>query len=240
MRYLDSERLEAVDARAFRAQRPYPWVNPAGLLTNEGYRRLCETLPDVSRFTRRFDVVRKHGQQSHDRYALEYHPGLELAAPWRDFIRELQGPTYRRFIGRLLGRRLFSLRLHWHYTPNGCSISPHCDSPTKLGSHIFYFNTAEDWEPTWGGQTLILDDGGRFQARSAPRFEDFDRAITAETLGNHSLLFARDGQSWHGMREINCPPHAMRKVFIVVIGDTLRTTARDLVRQLRGKPAESY
>jgi hypothetical protein len=240
MQYLDAERLDAVDAQAFRSQRPYPWANPANLLTPEGYQRLYETLPEVSQFTPRFDVVRKHGQKSHDRYALEYHPGLALAAPWRDFIRELQSPTYRRFLGRMLNRRLFSLRLHWHYTPNGCSISPHCDSPTKFGSHIFYFNTAADWEASWGGQTLILDDHGRFRPTSAPRFEDFDTAITAETLGNHSLLFARGAQSWHGMRPIHCPEHAMRRVFIVVICDTVRTRARDFIRQLRGEAVESY
>ena len=91
----------------------------------------------------------------------------------------------------MLGRRFFSLRFHWHYTPNGCSISPHCDSKTKFGSHIFYFNTAADWDPAWGGQTVLLDDGGRLTPKSAPRFEDFDRVITAETLGNRSLLFAR-------------------------------------------------
>jgi hypothetical protein len=57
-------------------------------------------------------------------------------------------------------------------------VSPHCDSPKKLGSHIFYLNTKEDWDPSWGGETLILDDGGRlptlragfdrFRRRSAP------------------------------------------------------------------------
>ena len=240
-RYLDAERLDAVDALAFQSQRPYPWVNPADLLTADGYRRLYETLPDLSLFTPMFGVVRKHGQQSHDRYGLEYHRGLDVAAPWHEFARELHGPIYRHFLSRMLGRRLFSVRLHWHYTPNGCSISPHCDSKTKYGSHIFYFNIAADWDAGWGGQTMILDDAaGRLHPKSAPRFEDFASAVTAETLGNRSLLFARGSQSWHGMRDIHCPEHAMRRVFIVVINDTVRTTARNWVRQLRGQAAESY
>jgi hypothetical protein len=36
-------------------------------------------------------------------------------------------------------------------------------------------------------------------------------------FGNRSLLFARQGNSWHGVREIRCPEDRMRKVFIVVI-----------------------
>ena len=240
MRYLDAERLNAIDAQAFRSRAPYPWVNPAELLTPAAYQRLLEALPDVSQFATMFGVVRKHGQQSHDRYALEYAPGLPVASCWHQFIRELQGPLYTRFLQRMLGRRLFTLRFHWHYTPNGCSISPHCDSKTKFGSHIFYFNTAADWDPGWGGQTVLLDDGGRLSPRSAPRFEEFDRAITAETLGNRSLLFARGEQSWHGMREIHCPENAMRRVFIVVINAAVRTAARDLMRHVLGQPAKSY
>ena len=240
MHYLDLRQLDAIDAREFQSRRPYPWVNPAGLLTAEGYDRLRETLPDVSQFTPLFDVVRRHGQQSHDRYTLEYRRDLDVAAPWHEFARELQGPIYRRFLARLLNRRLFSLRLHWHYTPNGCSISPHCDSKTKFGSHIFYFNTAADWDAAWGGQTLILDDAEKFHPKSAPRFEDFPNAIVSEALGNRSLLFARGAQSWHGMRNIQCPEHAMRKVFIVIINAAVRTKARDFVRQLRGQAVERY
>src|SRR5262245_24731726 len=240
MLYLDAERLDAIDTRTFRSGRPYPWVNPAGLLRAESYERLLEALPPLSQFEPMFDVARKHGQQSHDRYALEYHPGLAVAPCWHEFICELRGRVYARFLRRMLDRRFFSLRFHWHYTPDGCSISPHCDAKTKFASHIFYFNTTADWDPAWGGQTVLLDDGGRFDSKSAPRFEDFDRIFTAETLGNRSLLFARNEQSWHGMREIHCPAHAMRRVFIVVINAALRTVARDFVRQMRGQPAKSY
>ena len=240
MQYLDSERLETIDAKAFQACRPYPWVNPAGLLSAAGYQRLLETLPDVSQFTPTFGVIRKHGQLGHDRYALEYHKDLTVAAPWHEFVRELRSPPYMRFLRRMLGRRFFGFSLHWHYAPNGCSISPHCDSNTKFGSHIFYFNTTADWEPAWGGQTVILDDKGRLSRQSAPKFEDFDRVITAETLGNRSLLFMRREQSWHGMREIHCPEHAMRRVFIVVVTDLLRLAPRDLVRRLLGRQKQGY
>jgi hypothetical protein len=237
MPYLDLPRLAAIAPAAFRSQRPYPWINPQGLLTEAGYQRLLTALPEVSLFTPFFGVARAHGQQSHDRFALEYRPDLAVAAPWQEFVAELQGKAYRRFLRRLLGTNAIELRFHWHYTPAGCSVSPHCDSARKLGSHIFYFNTARDWDPGWGGETLILDDGGRFARESAPRFEDFARVIPSQALGNYSLLFARKGHSWHGVRELRCPQGRLRKVFIVVIN---HCSPLDRLRRLFGKAAEGY
>ncbi len=62
MKYLDFERLEKIDPEAFQSQRPYPWINPEGLIANEGFERLRATLPDLSMFERKFEVERKHGQ----------------------------------------------------------------------------------------------------------------------------------------------------------------------------------
>lgn len=235
--YLDFERINKIDPLAFQSERPYPWINPEELLTKEGYERLLDTLPDVSLFERHFDDIRKHGQKSHDRFTLEYHDDLEVSAPWKEFLAELRGDDYRKFLRDLLGVRSLQLNFHWHYTPNGCSVSPHCDVKRKLGSHIFYFNTEEDWDSAWGGETLILDDGGRFGYKSAPRFEDFDRVVASAALGNRSLLFARKEASWHGVREIRCPEGALRKVFIVVIN---RWSLGRAVRSLFGHQASGY
>ena len=239
--YLDFERLDGLDAAGFQAQRPYPWINPQGLLSEDGLRRLRDGLPDIALFEKIFGKSRAHGQRSHDRYALEYRKGLDLPACWRDFIAELEGPEYRDFIARMFGRGRFRLRLHWHYTPRGCSVSPHCDARDKLGSHIFYLNGDGngdgDWDPAWGGETMVLDDGGRFKRGSAPNFEDFDRQISARTMDNRSFLFARKGNSWHGVREITCPEGRLRKVFIVVVEDRLLGLRRTLLDGLRRRRA---
>lgn len=237
MQYLDVERLSTLDPKVFQSQHPYPWMNPEGLLTEEGYQRLRETLPDVTLFTPIFGKKRVYGQQSHDRFSLEYYDGLDVAEPWREFVTELQGKEYQRFLRHMIGVRSFELLFHWHYTPNGCSVSPHCDSNRKLGSHIFYFNTLEDWNPAWGGETLILDDGRRFSRKSAPRFDEFAHVTAGEALGNHSLLFARTEYSWHGVREIHCPKDALRKVFIVVIN---RSTPLDRLWRALGKTSRGY
>lgn len=231
MRYLDAERLAEVTTEAFRAQDPYPWVNPRGLLTEEGFRVLHRDLPEVALFDEVFGKRRKYGQQSHDRYALDWSPELPVAESWHAFVAELQGPVYHDFLARLFATSSFQLRLHWHYTPRGCSVSPHCDAKRKLGSHIFYFQTSADWDPTWGGETLILDDGGRFSSDSAPPFEAFDRTLVPETLDNRSLIFARRGDSWHGVRELRCPEGRLRRVFIVTVE---RASWTDRLRIWRG------
>ena len=219
MEYLNYSLLESVDPAEYQRTRPYPWVGLEGALTAEGYRALLASLPPVSQFDKDFGYGRKHGQQSHDRYTLEWRPERdpEFPKPWVEFIHECQGERYRELLCNLYDAVACELRLHWHYTPRGCSVSPHCDSPKKLGSHIFYFNTVDDWDPAWGGDTVILDDGGRLSPRSAPRFEDFPAPVRASSLGNRSLIFSRKPHAWHGVEEIRCPEDRMRKVFIVVI-----------------------
>jgi hypothetical protein len=238
--YLDWARLETIDARAFTAAKPFPWINPEGALTQAGFDELRRSLPDPARFEQLFGVKRSYGQQSHDRLALEWRPGMDVGPAWNAFIEELRSQRYLRFLHRLYGSRPLMLYFHWHYTPRGCSVSPHCDARRKLGSHIFYFNTTDDWDAAWGGETLVLDDGGRFANKSAPRFEDFDRILPAESLGNRSFLFARRERSWHGVRELTCPPGALRKVFIVTINDRILTAADRTWRRLRGKRVTTY
>lgn len=214
---LDPERLGAVDATAFQRREPYPWVSLAGTVTDAAFRELREALPPVTQMTPSFGRRRAHGQQPHDRYSLEYRPDLAVDAVWHRLVAELEGPVYREWLARLLGSRRFRLSFHWHYAPRGCSVSPHCDARRKLGSHIFYLNTRDDWDASWGGQTQILDDGGRFRRDSAPGFHDFPRRWTGPSLGNYSLLFQRRGNSWHGVEPLTCPEGYLRKVFIVVI-----------------------
>ena len=238
MSYLSFERLEQLDSEGFQRQRPFPWVNPAGLLTESGYRKLVDTLPDVEMFGGEFGVKRRFGQQSHERFNLEYHEGLNISEPWKEFIDELRSDRYRSFIARMFDTEQFKIRFHWHYAPRGASVSPHCDSKRKLGSHLFYMNSSHDWEDGWGGQTMVLDDHRQFNHRSSPSFTDFDSTVTATCLDNMSFIFRRTPHSWHGVREITCPEGNMRKIFIVVIDDW-RLSHRFL-SGIRNRQVEAY
>jgi hypothetical protein len=226
--YIDFERLEAIDLDAFRRVRPFPWVNPEGVLHEDAYRRLLGNMPDIALFHHNFGKERRAGQAPHDRYSLEYVPGLPVPQPWEAFIGELRSDRYRKAIARLLGGRRIEFRFHWHYTPAGCAVSPHTDSRRELGSHLFYFNSSDHWDPAWGGDTLVLDDGGRLDYDSAPDFADFEREIPVRSLDNYSAIMQRTDHAWHAVREIRCPPGELRRIFIVVVNpDSLRWKIRD-------------
>ena len=217
MEYLNYPLLESIDPAEYQRTRPYPWIGIDGALTAEGYRQLLASLPPVSLFDKDFGYQRKHGQQSHDRYTLEWGPerDAELPKPWVEFIHECQGERYREFLCGLYDAPACTFRLHWHYTPRGCSVSPHCDAEWKLGSHIFYLNTALDWSLAWGGETIALGGKPGLDERSAPEFDDFPIQIASHPMGNSSLFFRREAESWHGVRPLGCPLGALRKVFIV-------------------------
>lgn len=213
---LDPKALEGFDPVAFQNRRPFPWC--AGpVLRPEAWQRLLEVMPGQDQFQPIFGKRRRFGQQSHDRFALEYDTALEVHPLWHELVEELESPIYHEFLAERFRRKRFQLRYHWHFTPRGRSVSPHCDARKKLGSHLFYFNDPERWQPSWGGETWILQDHGRHARRSNPDFDDFDSAESSPAIGNESLLFARRGNSWHGVRPLECPEDEFRRVFIVVI-----------------------
>ena len=75
---------------------------------------------------------------------------------------------YHDFIGRALGVPAFNTRYAWHVGSQGSEVSPHVDDHKKLGTHILYFNSSDDWNPEWGGATLVL--GGKRSQAMNPDF----------------------------------------------------------------------
>ena len=241
MQYLDLARLEATPSDAFRNQSPYPWTTIDHPLTADGFETLYQALPDVSMFERVVGARRGYGQAPHDRCILHYGEGLDIARPWKEFIAELRGEAYDRFLHRLLGlpaSKKFILTLEWYYAWQGCSVSPHCDARRKIATHIFYFAKEADWDPSWGGHILMLDDKGRYSAHSAPTFDDLEVAATLDARGNSSLIFERTEHSWHGVRPIGSPdPSIYRKLFVVTVNVP---TWQVYWRRLRGRDPDGY
>jgi 2OG-Fe(II) oxygenase superfamily len=237
MEYLNRPLLNAIHAEAFQTRSPYPWINIEGPLTPQGYESLRASLPDVAGFNKLVGVKRAYGQGPHDRYLLHYQPTLELAPPWKEFIAELQGDFYQSFLRRMLGPRTFIPTFEWYYAWEGCAVSPHCDAARKLATHIFYFNTGDDWDPKWGGDILILDSERRFRTHSAPQFDELKVAAALQPWGNRSLLFQRTPHSWHGVRPLQCPPGKLRKLFIVTVNVP---SFQVWWRGVRGKDPDGY
>lgn len=240
MEYLNRACIEGVSAQAFQKQHPYPWVDIQGSLTQQGYEQLRATLPNVSLFDKKVGVKRAYGQGYHDRYILHYLPSVPVAEPWKEFIAELHQAPYQTFLRRMFGfrpgKRLI-LTLEWYYAWQGCAVSPHCDARRKLATHIFYFNTEEDWESSWGGQILMLDDGKRLHPHSAPSFDELGVGGSIDPRGNGSLLFQRTEHSWHGVRPLQPPPGQLRKLFIITVNIP---TWQVVWRRIRGKDPDGY
>ncbi len=207
--------LNHFDVGQFQNKEPFPYTQFSDLLIKEKYEQLRNELPSAQLFKEQKGNYRRYGQASHDRLSLDFSSNLTVSDTWRTLIEELETGQYRKFIYDLLGTNKFHFKYHWHYTPSAASVSPHCDAEWKLGSHIFYFNSDQDWNPKWGGQTVILDDEGKKSFKTAPKFNEFKRQIEIPCMGSESLLFKRTDHSWHGVRKIQCPPDKLRKVFIV-------------------------
>jgi len=180
-RFIDSDRLTALASEEFRSQEPYPWLNER-LLRPEAFDELCRDFPSLDQFEFHQDLAREGGQRPHDRYYLVYESSIyaqldhtqrgvvrhdELPKSWQGFIEELDdSPRYRGFVSRMLGVPDFTARFAWHVGVTHSEVSPHRDSPKKLGTHIFYFNIDRDWDPSWGGETLVLE--GKLRASRIP------------------------------------------------------------------------
>lgn len=232
MKFLNETALQKIHREEFARAKPYPWLNPQGLLTEEGYKALVENAPPIELFTKNFGVQRGYGQKSHDRYTLTYKPGLSLPLEWQEFVNELLGKEYQEFIMRVFGKEKFNLQFEWHYSMRGCSVSPHSDGERKIGTHIFYLNTLEDWREEWDGQTLVLVDRKGKKEYSAPDFSDFDEIIVPKALGNWSFIFAKTKNSWHGVRELTSPPEVVRKIFSITI-DSIPSLQKKIMTKIR-------
>lgn len=238
MAILDHDRLQEIagQAPAFLNAKPYPWLGVQGVIRDESFQRLVADLPSLDLFKADFGTRRGYGQQSHDRFMLTYTPELDSRLPpaWRAFLAEIHGEAYQKFLRRIYGLKPLErivMSLQWHFTPAGASVSPHTDVKRKIGSHIFYLNTEADWKDDWGGQTLVLDDGGKLSQNSAPAFGALPQVAASVILGNRSFIFKRTDHAWHAVNPIACPPDHLRKVFIVVAN---RVNAQVLWRRLRG------
>src|SRR5262245_29961313 len=166
--FIDYQLLRAFDADGFKKRLPFPWQRLRGFLTREGFSALYDDFPPPELFEHHNNISRGHGQRPHNRHYLAYENSIyhkkgesgvvrhdQLPATWQRFMDELQrSDEYHQFIRRALGVAAFRTRYAWHVGSQGSEVSPHVDDRKKIGTHILYFNTSDDWNPEWGGATL--------------------------------------------------------------------------------------
>ena len=246
--FIDYSLLRSFDAGAFGNRRPFPWENLHGFLTPEGFRTLYNEFPSLQLFEYHNNIRRDHGQRSHNRYYLAYENSIyhkhgesgvvrssQLPVAWQHFMNELEtSDEYHSFICRALGIPDFKARYAWHVGTKGSEVSPHIDAEKKLGTHILYFNTSDEWDTMWGGATLVLGD--KQTDAMNPDFSDFKTSAAARIVDNHSFLFKNTPAAWHGVTALTCPEDSYRRLFNVIfeappsVGRRLLDSARGLLR----------
>ncbi len=229
MSFLNKETIANFPYDEFHNQWPFPFLGIQGMLTNEGFATLIRDFPSLDLFTYHQDVKRAHGQRPHNRYYLAYEEthfkrgeevdrevtGKELPDSWTAFIKELkEDPDYQQLIKRALGADQWTVRFAWHVGQGGNEVSPHLDNIDKLGTHIFYFNTDEDWKEEWGGQIVAL--GGMMTSSGHPEYEDFADQKEIPIMNNRSFLFKNTLEAWHGVRPLRSPEGKYRRLFNVI------------------------
>lgn len=226
----DEEAICLIDPQEFGSNSPSPWGAFDGLLTKESFKELNDTYPSLDLFEKHSGMTRHHGQRPHDRWylALEHsiydnkepgQPGCvaleDLHPAWQRFITDLrESESYQQMIRETLGEDTHELRFAWHVAGNGCDVSPHVDDPLKAGTHIFYFNTSDNWKEEWGGQTLFLENPAVDELN--PEIADFEKSYAAPIVDNKSMLFRNTPQAWHGVATIDCDEGHHRRLFNVI------------------------
>ncbi len=228
--FINYDLIQSFDFSAFDSKAPYPWHDFNHFLTPEAFEELHATFPDISIFEKQVGYYRGK-QKPHDRYLLSYEDSVyhqagyqgrgvvhhqQLPKPWRQFIRELESRKYKNFIASVLKTSKFKFRYEWHLGFKGSQISPHVDVHWRIGNHMFYFNTREDWNPKWGGSTLVLGGNRKYSKEKSYDFSDFKSVILVKNEAHHSLLIKNTNRAWHGVKSLRCPDGKYRRMFMII------------------------
>ena len=254
---LDTAKMRDFPTTDFADRKPFPWFNFSQILTPEAFQTLLTQFPPLDLFEAHVGLERPGGQRPHDRYYLAYEHSIydhkknapaksaqgearhgDLPLPWQEFLTELQTSTeYHAFIERLLGLSPLTARYAWHVGVTGSEVSPHRDADNKVGTHIFYFNTSDDWDPAWEGSTLVLD--GKKTDALNPDFSDFTNETASDIRDNHSFLFKNTANAWHGVRTLTSPDGRQRRLFNVIFQEVETPKAGGLGAKLRSVLGQS-
>jgi Rps23 Pro-64 3,4-dihydroxylase Tpa1-like proline 4-hydroxylase len=228
--FINPDWLASFDLNDFKSREPFPWHDFHQFLTPEGFATLSHDFPSLDCFEKHNGISRGDGQRPHDRYYLAYENSIyqtsastqgvikhqALAPSWQAFLQELEtNLAYQRFLKTTLAVPDYKLRYAWHVGFTGSEVSPHVDTPEKIGTHILYFNTQQDWQPEWGGELLVLS--GKQTPKMNPEFTDFTSAVPVPIWDNHSFFFRNYEHSWHGVKPLTCPTGSYRRLFNIIV-----------------------
>lgn len=249
MNFIDYELISSFNQEFFIQNQPFPWYNFHNFLTNEGFQQLLQDFPSLELFEKHEGIERVYGQRPHNRYYLAYETSIyhqikhkdrgivsykHLPVSWQMFVHELEtSQVYQSFIKSLFKVADFRIRYAWHMGVTNSEVSPHKDAEQKIGTHIFYFNTSNDWETSWDGSPLVL--GNKLNDVMNPDFSSFTTVIPTQFVDNRSFLFKNTANAWHGVKPLTCPEGKYRRLFNVIFEFPQPNTPLSLPKKLLQK-----
>ena len=116
-----------------------------------------------------------------------------------------------------LVQRPVQLTYEFSGMPSGSYINPHTDKATKLATFIWHF-PEPGWRSEDQGATLLMSPKQlRHNANWANfklPFEELDILDRSDVRPNRLVMFAKTGNSWHAVPQIECQDDVYRRVFI--------------------------
>ena len=251
--FINYNLLNTFNRKCFTDNQPFPWYNFGSFLTSSGFQKLSRDFPCLELFEKHEGLERAYGQRPHNRYYLAYETSIyhqverkdkgiirykHLPLNWQMFIQEIEtSEVYHNFIKSLFQVTDFQIRYAWHMGVTNSEVSPHTDAKRKVGTHIFYFNTSNDWDTKWDGSTLVL--GNKLNDSMNPDFSDFATAIPTQFTNNHSFLFKNTPNAWHGVKPLTCPEGKYRRLFNVIFEFPRTNSPLSLPKKLLQKTLSS-
>lgn len=122
-----------------------------------------------------------------------------LSSTWSQLIQELWSPAYREALEKMSGLELRNCPMvigFRRYNSGHCQ-RPHTDEPTKVLTHLLFFN--QQWSKDWGGCLRIL-----FDSQRESTYKDIF------PLSESSVAIARSENSWHMVTPVTSPASVCR------------------------------
>lgn len=221
--------INVVELSEFDKQIGYaPHQHISNFLNTEVFEKLKINFPADGLFQDELPEKRKQNQRPHHRRLMCVYDGSDnffdhykvdvhaLPVIWQQLIQLLSDTDgkYNAWLKNTLKVDSFTIRFDFHRTKSGLDVSPHEDTASKIGSHLFYF-MPDGWKEEYGGTTIFYKD--KLVERGNPEPNDFGESKTYPVIGNYSLLFKNAQPGWHGVRPIQNNQGLHRQIFSVVI-----------------------
>lgn len=191
-------------------QDPFTFCVVDGAFSSETYAKILANLPSDKQFT--WDT-NKSMYKNRGRLKVGRMCSLSKDPFWNEFLNWMMSqemvdkwvakyePELRKMYDNFDDLK-FSIRGFFNRDLKGYQIGPHCDSPAKCITMLFYFPPDESQRAF--GTTIYQPKAGHKPKndRLHHQFKDYNEVTTVEMVPNRVMEFVVTDDSWHGVKPV--------------------------------------